>query len=123
MKDHAEAENCEKWQGLAMLVAAGRTIKAGAEELSISERQAYRYSSLPEFRKAVSQYRSAALDSAVGALNELTGKAVEKLESLLNTDDALGAAKTILASVTRLSELGELRQRIEALESKGGSGH
>lgn len=112
------SDSGEKWHPLALLVASGMTIKAGAAELGISERTAYRYNSLPEFRQAVSQLRTAALDEAVGMLTKLTAKAVSKLEDLLDGPEALGAIKTILGGVGKLTELGELRARIDALEGE-----
>ncbi len=116
--DAETADSGEKWQPLAFLVASGSTVKDAAEQLTIPERTAYRYASLPEFRQCVSRIRSEALDAAVGALNDLTAKAVKKLEELLDGPEALGAIKTVLGNVSKLSEIGELRQRLDALEKR-----
>ena len=109
----------EKWQPLAVLIASGSSIKGAADELGIPERTAYRYASLPEFRQCVSQLRSAALDSSVGKISDATTKAVDRLiELLADPQFGLQAAKAILSHVAPLSDLGELRQRIDALESE-----
>jgi hypothetical protein len=111
------ADSGEKWHPLAVLVASGMTIKDAAGELDIPERSAYRYSSLPEFRQFVGQLRSAALDASVGAITSASTRAVNKLVELLaDQQHGLGAAKAILAHVAPLSELGELRSRLDALE-------
>ena len=112
------ADNGEKWQALAVLVAGGMTVKNAAAELGISERTSYRHSSLPEFRQAVGQLRSAALDASVGAITSASTRAVNKLVELLDDPQfGLQAAKALLANVSPLSELGELRSRLDALES------
>ena len=114
-----QAYSGEKWQSLAMRVASGKSIKAAADELGIPDRTAYRYASLPEFRQTVGQLRSAALDASVGALTSATILAVTKLVELLgDPHSALGAAKAILVHVAPLSELGELRGRLDALEQQ-----
>lgn len=119
MVEPETADFGEKWQPLAVLVSSGMTTKDAAAELGIAERSAYRYASLPEFRQCVGQLRSAALDSSVGAITAATSKAVNKLVELLEDPQfGLQAAKAILAQVAPLSELGELRARLEALESQ-----
>ncbi len=119
-EDSAElADSGEKWQGIALLVASGKTIKEASEELSIPERTAYRYSSLPAFRQTVGQLRSAALDASVGEITTATSLAVRKLVELLeDPQHCLQAAKALLTNATPLSDLGELRQRITELEAK-----
>ena len=93
------------------------TIKDAANQLDIPERTAYRYSTLPEFRQCVGQVRSAALDACVGAITAASTAAVAKLVELLDDPQfCLQAAKTLLTNVSPLSDLGELRQRIDALE-------
>lgn len=114
-----QADSGEKWQGLAVLVASGKTVKDASEELGIPERTAYRYNSLPEFRQAVGRLRSAALDAACGAITTATTQAVAKLVELLDDPQfCLQAAKAIINSTGPLSDLGELRQRIDALEAQ-----
>ena len=113
------ADNGEKWHPLSVLVASGMTIKDASGELGIPERTAYRHASLPEFRKCVGQLRTAALDASVGAITSASTRAVNKLVELLDDPQfGLQAAKALLANVSPLSELGELRSRLDALESE-----
>ena len=117
MTESETADSGEKWQPLAVLVASGMTVKDAAEQLNIASRTAYRHSTLPEFRQAVGQLRSAALDATVGKITEATSQAVDRLVELLNDPQfGLQAAKAILSHVAPLSEHGELRQRVDRLE-------
>ena len=102
---------------LAGQSAAGKTIKGGASAIGCSERQAYRISAMPEFRHRVAELRTEALNAATGEITAATVQAVRKLVALLDEpNSALGAAKAILVHVAPLTELGELRQRIDSLE-------
>ena len=102
---------------LAAAVASGSTVKAAAESCSCSERQGYRLSSTPEFHRRVAEIRSSALDASVGEITSAVTQAVRTLVALLaDKHSGLGAAKAILANVAPLSELGELRQRLDKLE-------
>ena len=112
-----QAEAGEKWHPLAVLVAGGMTVKDAAAQLNVAERTAYRWNALPEFRQCVGRLRSEALDASVGRITEATSKAVDKLVELLEDPQfGLQAAKAILSHVTPLTETGELRSRINALE-------
>jgi hypothetical protein len=113
-----------KLDALAFEVASGSTIRAAAKKLGISESHAYTISSGdPEFRVRVSEIRTEAIGEAVGRLSVIVSKAVDALEELLaatnEPKDRLAAAKTILGAVAPMSELGELRARIDAIESQG----
>jgi hypothetical protein len=61
-------------------------------------------------------------NAAVGELSAAASEAVTTIRSLLNAENEaavrLNAAKAILTQLGPLSELGELRQRLEALEAK-----
>ena len=116
----ADAEKADSGRFLELLavqVACGKSIRDAAEEIGCSERQAYRLSSTPEFNRRVAEIRTAALDAATGLISDATSLAVRKLVALLDDPHvALGAAKAILSNVGPLSELGELRKRLDALE-------
>lgn len=110
-----------KLDALAFEVATGSTIRAAAAKLGISESHAYTISSGdPEFRSRVSEIRTEAITAAVGRLSAIVSRAVDTLAELLDASndpkDRLNAAKAIMAAVTPMSELGELRQRIDAIE-------
>lgn len=108
---------------LASHVAMGKTIRAAAELIGISEATAYAISSTDEFRQAVTRLRSEAVYAAVGALSDAASQAVATLQELLSPEHEpsvrLNAAKAILNTVAPFSEHHELRQRIDAIESQG----
>ena len=107
---------------IAAAVAAGSTIKAAAESCGCSERHGYRLSGMPEFRKRVSEIRSQIASEAVGRLTSAATQAVDTLLQLLeasnNSKTRLDASKAILNALGPVSELGELRARLELLESE-----
>lgn len=109
-----------KLELLAAKVAAGVSIKAAAAELGLSERHAYRMASEVEFRQLVAKIRSEVLAGVVGELGAAASKAVQALVDALGgaskPAERIAAAKAILASLGPLSELAELRGRIDALE-------
>ena len=105
---------------LAVAVAGGQTVKAAAESCSCSERQGYRISATPEFKSRVSAIRAEMTSQAVGELSAAASEAVATIRELLASTNEpsvrLNAAKAILNALGPLSELGELRSRLEALE-------
>jgi len=116
------ADNGKFFELLAAAVAGGSTVKAAAESCGCSERQGYRVSSTPEFKARVSEIRSEMTSAAVGELSAAASEAVATIRGLLGAgyeaSVRLNAAKAILNALGPLSELGELRQRIEALEAE-----
>jgi len=105
---------------LAAHVAAGKTIRSAAQTMGISEATAYGFSGSDVFRDEVSRLRSDAINAAVGRLTAAASEAVDTLRSLLDAANEpsvrLNAAKAILANLGPISEHGELRQRIDAIE-------
>lgn len=106
---------------LAVEVAGGSTIREAAAAVGCSESVAYHLSSTPEFRQRVNEIRSEITAGAVGSLTAGARQAVETLRVLLSSSEEpsirLQAAKAILSLVGPLSELGELRQRLDSLEA------
>ena len=113
-------ENDKFFELLAAQSAAGKTVKDGAAAIGCSERQAYRLAALPEFKHRVAELRTAAVDAAVGSLSAAASEAVATIRELLaSTNDPsvrLNASKAILNALGPLSEIGELRSRLDALE-------
>jgi hypothetical protein len=104
---------------LAVAVASGKAIKDAAVECGLSASRAYHVSSSDEFKGRVAEIRREILDAAVGRLNEAATRAVSALVSILDTGedkDRIVAAKAILSSLGPISELGELRSRLDRLE-------
>ena len=107
---------------LAAAVAGGESIKQAAETASCCESTAYRICRLPEFRQRVGEIRTDATDAAVGRLSKLAIDAVNVLGALMADTNQpaasrTGAAKAVLASLGPLSELHELRSRLDQLEA------
>ena len=107
---------------LAVEVAGGISIKDAALKVGCSLTHAYHISSSPAFQSRVSTIRSEAVQGAVGRLSVIASQAVDTLAALLGPEndarDRLASAKAILAALQPISELGELRKRIDALEAK-----
>ena len=109
------------FESLAMAVASGSTIRAASGSASCSESQAYRICATTEFRLRVAKIRSEITSQAVGIITEGATKASATLVELLSQANEpsvrLNAAKAILLQLGPLSELGELRARIDRIEA------
>ena len=106
---------------LAVQVAGGQSIKAGADIVGCSIQTAYNLSSSDEFRARVNAIRSEIASGTVGQLTQGAAQAAGTLVSLLDETQEpsirLQASKAILGCLGAISELGELRQRLDKLES------
>ena len=111
-----------KFESLALLLASGTSVKAAAQQLGIGARTAYRIASSDKMKTRVASIRSEVASSTVGTLTLAASEAAAALRELLDPSNApavrLNACKAVLASLSAISELGELRARIDALESK-----
>ena len=111
-----------KFESLALLLASGTSVKAAAQQLGIGARTAYRIASSDKMKTRVASIRSEVASSTVGTLTQAASEAASTLRSLLDPSNPpavrLNACKAVLASLSAISELGELRARIDALESK-----
>lgn len=124
MSANGKSKENTKLEAMALAVATGSSVKAAAEQTGCSARQGYRYSSQPEFRARVAELRSEITSNAVGTLTAGASEAAATLVTLLDATSEppirLAAAKAILASVAPITELGELRQRLDAIEQTNG---
>ena len=109
------------FEALATSVAGGATIRAASGSAKCSESQAYRICSTVEFRSRVSEIRSEVTSQAVGKLTDAATKACDTFVQLLANDNEpsvrLNAAKAILANLGPMTELGELRARLDRIEA------
>ena len=104
---------------LAVAVASGQAIKDAAEDCGFSVSRAYHVSASVDFKCRVSEIRQTVLDGAVGRLNAAAARAVDALVAVLDSGedkDRITAAKTVLSLLGPISELGELRARLDRLE-------
>jgi hypothetical protein len=115
------AKNGKFYELLALEIAAGSSVKDAATKAGCSLTHAYHISADPSFRVHVGEIRSEAVSASVGKLSNAACLAVDVLVEILsspNDKDRLPAAKALLSALGPISELGELRKRIDALESK-----
>ena len=107
---------------IAVLVAGGSSIKAASETAGCSLQTAYNLSATSEFRQRVSEIRTQMTTEAVGKLTSAATQSVDTLMELLTAEHEanirLNASKAILLHLGPLSEHGELRQRISAIENQ-----
>jgi len=110
------------FDALAVQVAAGSTIKCAANVAKCSVQTAYNVTADHAFRQRVAALRSEATTAAVGKLSAAATQAVDTMRELLDLTDEpsirLGAAKAILAALGPMTEFGELRARVQKIESE-----
>ena len=109
------------FEALATSIASGETIKASAALAKCSDSQAYRICATTDFRSRVSEIRSEITSQAVGRLTQAATTAVATIVELLGPEHEpsvrLNASKAILLQLGPLTELGELRARLDRIES------
>ena len=113
-------KNSRFLQIISMHVAAGMSIRDAAKLAKCSESNAYTLSRSDEFRNAVSRLRTEITFEAVGKLTSGCTEAIDTLRELLSQDNEpnirLNASKAILNALPPLSELSELRSRVDGIE-------
>ncbi len=107
---------------LAPLIASGSSIRDACKVVGCSEATGYAVSSTDEFRQLVAQIRTQAVQQAVGRLSDSIVLAVDTLRELLGKENEpsirLNAAKALMGNLAPLSEAGELRARLDAIEGR-----
>lgn len=101
-------------------MAAGKTIRAAAETVGVSERTANRRAADPAFRKKVSTLRDGMTVAALGRLGDGLALAADTLRELVKSEDEhvrLKAAVKVFELTLRLREHVELSERLRALEA------
>jgi hypothetical protein len=108
------------FEALAVAVSGGSTIRSASESAGCSYSHAYHISSTTDFRQRVSEIRSEVAAATVGLLTDGARQAAATVVSLLDQANdpgvRLNAAKAIFAAVGPATDMGELRQRLDALE-------
>lgn len=115
----------EKFGALALRVALGHRVKDAATELAIPKATSYNWSRSPSFRVKVGELRSELLSQAVGKVSAAATQAVDTLATIMQDQDQkaadrIAAAKALLTSLQGLSQLGELRDRLDRIERDMG---
>lgn len=119
MKRQQTAASNAKQERVAFLMAAGRSVKAAAEESGVGERTIHTWLKDSEFKTLVDEMRARILSEAVGKLASSTDKAVQTLLNLLddtNSTVRLRAAMGVIDSLLKVREHVELEPRITRLE-------
>ena len=105
-----------------MEVASGVSIKDAATKVGCKSQTAYNISCTTEFKTRVASIRTEIASGTVGVLTLAASEAAAALRELLDPSNPpavrLNACKAVLASLSAISELGELRARIDQLEKK-----
>jgi hypothetical protein len=96
-----------------------RTIAEAAAAVGIAERTLAGWLKVPAFASAYRAARRQVVELAVSRLQGVTGEAVDTLQGLLAAESEsvrLGAAKGILEFAQQAVAIGDLLERVEALE-------
>ena len=97
------------------------TYTEGCEKAKVDRTTFYKWLRQPEFKTELDRRRNEVTAEAFGILSQSLTKAVEVLAGLLNhQDDRLKrlTAKDIIDFIIRHKEVGDLEQRIEAIEQR-----
>lgn len=100
-------------------LAAGRPLADVAAEAGVSARTVQRRMVKPEFQRKVSDLRGQMMKDLSGRLSQISGKAMERLQSLLEADSEnvrLGAARSILDQTLRVREAVDFEGRLKEVE-------
>jgi hypothetical protein len=106
-------------QRVALLIAAGRSIRAAAREADCGERTIHSWLEDSRYRTCIAELRHRMLDEAVGTLAEATNEAVGTLRKLLddaNSSVRLRAALGLLDAAVRMRQHVEFEARILRIE-------
>ena len=110
---------------LVLALAAGANATAAARRAGCSRRTVFRRLQDPSFCRAVGTARGQILSRATARLARTSTQAVATLEKLLDDGSASVrrmAAKSLLDSLARLTDLAEVEERIAELETASGLG-
>jgi phage terminase small subunit len=108
---------------LVLALAAGANATVAARKAGCSRRTVFRRLKDPEFVRAVGRARGQILSRATSRLARTSTQAVDTLQKLLDDGSAAVrrmAAKSLLDSLARLSDLTEIEERIAELETALG---
>ena len=106
---------------LLILLASGSTVRDAAQQCDIGETTVWRRMRDATFIGELNRLRGELWNSAMGKLTAASGKAVDRLVTLVDDADSdavrLSACKSILELGTKLRDSIEFAQRLELLEN------
>ena len=120
MKTGHGARLPRKWELAIASLLQAPTLAEAAALVGISAKTLRQWLADLDFSRAYRQARVRIVETAIGRLQHLAGKAVDTLADLLNsshTPTRARAALGILDAATKAIELGDLVSRVEALEA------
>jgi hypothetical protein len=108
---------------LATALAAGCSIGEAIARAGVSSTHGYRRARTPEVRRRVAELRASAASATVGLLTAASSQAVRVLSEIMGNaeskdSDRIAAARAVLSMIGPMSELGELRSRLDQLEAQ-----
>lgn len=106
---------------MASLLQTG-SIQETAKATSVSETTIWRWMQDPAFNEEYTRLKRQALQTAVNRLQSIANEAVEVLRNVMQDEEnpagsRVTAAKAVLDSSIKITELEDLQQRIERLEA------
>jgi hypothetical protein len=108
---------------LVLALAAGANATSAARRAGCSRATVFRRLQDADFCRAVSKSRGQILSRATARLARTSTQAVDTLQKLLDDDSPTvrrSAAKSLLDSLARLTDLAEVEERIAELETAVG---
>lgn len=116
----------ERQRLAARLLAQGKTIRAVARDLNVSEKTIWLYRQKPTVQRAIYDYQHTMLDQGGGQSIDAVPKAMETLQSIVNNSqardsDRIAAARTIMNSAAGFAERKMLERQIRDLEKAIGA--
>jgi hypothetical protein len=107
---------------LALWVAGGGKVPAWCRAHGVARQTAYKWYATDEFRRMVEEYRSRAVDRAIGQMARGLGKAVGKMVELIDraqTDAVkLAAAKALIDKLIEVQEHANLKADVRRLSER-----
>lgn len=109
---------------LAAALGAGASYARAAKIAGVGKATVTRRMAEAEFRAHVEKLRRDHVRRVEIRLGDLSGRALDTLDALLDDEDApaqrLGSAKAVLEGLLRFREAGETERRLDDLESRLG---
>jgi len=114
--------NRDQKAALALAIAAGRTVKAWAEEHDVPRRTAYNWARSPDVKEQVRRIRRRAIDRVIGRLSRHAAAAADRIAHLADSAQSesvqLQAARAVLADLMSVSNYAALEERLAEVERR-----
>lgn len=120
MKGHGEKLSRKQEQAIAALLLQP-TIGDAAKSIGVGEVTLWRWLKREDFQSAYMQAKKEAVAQAVARLQQITSKAVDTLQAIMEDVEApassrVTAARVVLETSLKAIELEDLAARVEQLE-------